>query len=161
MTAAVVEGSVLNLTDEDAETAVFTALGLASMCWTPAPSGVFDSTLAVRVGQELVEHLRRLRLLPDRVDVADAPTTTGVACCYTWDEVVSEAQSAGDEMCSASNDLFKCSRAAGHVADVHVANGVDQIVAVWSAAEADVAPTRPVYPGQRAAGLVPWDPGAA
>jgi hypothetical protein len=58
---------VLNLTDEDGETSVYLALGLASMCWEhPYRGGVFDSTLCAQVGRELIDHLRWLRLLPDQ-----------------------------------------------------------------------------------------------
>lgn len=35
--------------------AVFQALGTASMCWDPKPTGVFDSMEAKRVGEGLME----------------------------------------------------------------------------------------------------------
>ena len=58
--------TVLGFTDEDAETAIFTALGAASVCWENlSGAGEFDSTRCSEIGKELVEHLRRLRLLPD------------------------------------------------------------------------------------------------
>jgi len=36
---------------------VFTAMGEASMCWDPIPSGVFDSTRAQGVGDKLMEEI--------------------------------------------------------------------------------------------------------
>ena len=36
---------------------VFTAIGEASMCWEPIPTGVFDSTAAQKVGERLVADL--------------------------------------------------------------------------------------------------------
>lgn len=48
---------------EDAETAIGLALGAASMCWDPRPTGVFDSTKAGELVDELIAHLRKLRLL--------------------------------------------------------------------------------------------------
>lgn len=37
---------------------VFTALGEASMCWNPQPSKqVFDSTRAVKIGEELYNNI--------------------------------------------------------------------------------------------------------
>lgn len=41
------------------ETAVFEALGAASVCWTEPPAGVFDSERATMVGNALVERIRR------------------------------------------------------------------------------------------------------
>ena len=37
---------------------VFTALGEASMCWDPIPTGVFDSTNAGKIGNKLLADLR-------------------------------------------------------------------------------------------------------
>ena len=72
----------LGLTDEDAETAIFQALGAASMCWDPTPTGVFDSRRAENVGEELIVHLRRLRLLPDaRPKVAWSPPAEEDCMC--------------------------------------------------------------------------------
>jgi hypothetical protein len=57
---------VLNLTDQDGETAVYLALGAASACWENLDqAGVFESTRCAQIGQELIDHLRWLRLLPD------------------------------------------------------------------------------------------------
>ncbi len=39
---------------EAIETAVFQALGEASMCWSQRPKGIFDSTNAKRIGDELL-----------------------------------------------------------------------------------------------------------
>lgn len=49
---------ILDLTDEDTETSVFLALGAASVCWDETPTGVFDSTRAKQIGEELIAHLR-------------------------------------------------------------------------------------------------------
>lgn len=49
---------ILELTDEDTESAVFLALGAASMCWDETPTGVFDSERAEQIGNELIAHLR-------------------------------------------------------------------------------------------------------
>lgn len=47
--------------DEDGavsvESAVFQALGAASMCWSETPTGVFDSTKAKEIGEALLEKL--------------------------------------------------------------------------------------------------------
>jgi hypothetical protein len=60
------EDAVLGLTDEDAETAVFVALGAASMCWATIDlAGEFESVRCEQIGTELIAHLRRLRLMPD------------------------------------------------------------------------------------------------
>jgi hypothetical protein len=57
---------MLDLTDEDGETAVYLALGAASACWDNlSGAGVFDSTGCLQIGRELIDHLRWLRLLPD------------------------------------------------------------------------------------------------
>jgi len=42
---------------EEMKTKVFKALGSASMCWEPRPSGVFDSSLAQEFGDELMTYL--------------------------------------------------------------------------------------------------------
>ncbi|MCK9598164.1 MAG: hypothetical protein M0R06_03925 [Sphaerochaeta sp.] len=36
---------------------IFTAIGEASMCWEPRPTGVFDSTAAQKIGERLVAAL--------------------------------------------------------------------------------------------------------
>jgi|SRR5579872_1949731 len=41
------------------ETMVFQALGEASMCWGERPRGVFDSTNAKRIGDELIAEIIR------------------------------------------------------------------------------------------------------
>lgn len=41
------------------ESAVFQALGAASMCWEPRPTGLFDSTRAKLIGDALVEMIRK------------------------------------------------------------------------------------------------------
>ena len=64
MTEAPVE-PILRFTDEDTETAIFEALGAASVCWDPTPTGVFQSERASAIGYELVAHLRRLWFLPE------------------------------------------------------------------------------------------------
>lgn len=40
---------------QELESAVYQALGYASMCWSETPKGVFDSEEAARVGKELIE----------------------------------------------------------------------------------------------------------
>jgi hypothetical protein len=58
---------VLDLTDEDGETSVYRALGAASACWDNLDgAGEFDSPGCLQIGQELIDHLRWLRLLPDQ-----------------------------------------------------------------------------------------------
>lgn len=49
--------SIMGFTTQSAETAIFEALGAASMCWDDVPTGVFDSVRCKRIGEELVEHL--------------------------------------------------------------------------------------------------------
>ena len=55
---------------------VFTAIGEASMCWEPIPTGVFDSTAAQKVGERLVADLASavavepLAVLADRKGVS-------------------------------------------------------------------------------------------
>ena len=39
------------------ESAVFQALGAASMCWSETPKGIFDSTRAKEIGDKLLELL--------------------------------------------------------------------------------------------------------
>lgn len=56
--------SLLGLTDESSEEAIGVALGAVSACWEhPELAGAFDSRRAERVHQELVDHLRRFRLV--------------------------------------------------------------------------------------------------
>lgn len=43
---------------ETLDQAIFTALGAASMCWSEAPKGVFDSTRAKQIGEELADYVR-------------------------------------------------------------------------------------------------------
>ncbi len=45
-----------NLTKKQT-TAIFEALGEASMSWSETPKGVFDSSNAERIGNELIEKL--------------------------------------------------------------------------------------------------------
>lgn len=46
--------------DTPVPTAIFEALGAASMCWeTPEGAGVFDSSRAAAIGDELIVFLRR------------------------------------------------------------------------------------------------------
>lgn len=42
---------------EDATSAIFQALGAASMCWMDTPTGIFDSTRAKWVGDGLIAWL--------------------------------------------------------------------------------------------------------
>jgi hypothetical protein len=43
---------------EPLESAVYQALGAASMCWIPHPSGEFDSTRAKDIGDGLLAWMR-------------------------------------------------------------------------------------------------------
>lgn len=43
---------------EPLESAVFQALGAASMCWKPAPAGEFDSARAEAIGDGLLAWMR-------------------------------------------------------------------------------------------------------
>jgi hypothetical protein len=38
---------------------IYTAIGEASMCWSEAPEGVFDSENAARIGDELIAALTK------------------------------------------------------------------------------------------------------
>jgi len=42
---------------KDLEQAVFMALGAASVCWDAAPTGLFDSTRAKDIGEELLQFI--------------------------------------------------------------------------------------------------------
>jgi hypothetical protein len=43
------------------EEAVFQSIGEASVCWEDVPTGVFDSTRAKRVGDELMAFIKKQR----------------------------------------------------------------------------------------------------
>lgn len=45
------------------ESAIFQALGEASMCWDPRPTGIFDSTRAKEIGDRLVATIERLAIV--------------------------------------------------------------------------------------------------
>jgi hypothetical protein len=87
--------TIMNLTDEDAETAVFLALGAASVCWEDlSHTGVFQSQRCERIGRELIDHLRRLRLMPEEVHLlvdggtafaCGAPVTSGTRASFNRD----------------------------------------------------------------------------
>ena len=49
---------------------VFQALGEASLCWDERPYGIFDSTNANRIGNELLLAIKDelMRVMPDRLD---------------------------------------------------------------------------------------------
>jgi hypothetical protein len=38
---------------------VFTALGAASMCWSPRPTGVFKSEEAAEIGEMLMKNIKK------------------------------------------------------------------------------------------------------
>jgi hypothetical protein len=42
--------------------AVGEAMGFASMCWDPSPTGVFESELASRATDELIEFIHRKQI---------------------------------------------------------------------------------------------------
>ena len=53
-------GSIFNWpVDKPVHEAIGEAIGYASMCWNPIPTGVFDPTRAAAVARELEELLRR------------------------------------------------------------------------------------------------------
>jgi hypothetical protein len=41
--------------EKDFKTVLFEGLGLASMCWSETPKGVFDDALAVKTGNEVYD----------------------------------------------------------------------------------------------------------
>lgn len=53
------------LKKEQLNTLVFVALGEASMCWSKAPKGEFNSDKALLVGNKLVEDIENLFNLPE------------------------------------------------------------------------------------------------
>lgn len=53
------------MTDKEREL-VMQAIGEASMCWNPIPKGVFDSTNAKRVGEELLAKLESMEVGDDK-----------------------------------------------------------------------------------------------
>lgn len=52
------DDSIRHTLSEDDHTAIFEALGEASMCWEPRPTGVFESDEAKRVGEDLIKKLQ-------------------------------------------------------------------------------------------------------
>jgi hypothetical protein len=44
---------------KEIESRLFAALGMASMCWSEVPTGVFDSERAQEIGNELLELIAR------------------------------------------------------------------------------------------------------
>ena len=44
---------------KEIESRLFAALGMASMCWSEVPTGVFDSERAEEIGNELLELIAR------------------------------------------------------------------------------------------------------
>lgn len=40
---------------------VFVALGSASMCWLPRPTGEFDSIVAAEIGEKLMEKIKEFK----------------------------------------------------------------------------------------------------
>lgn len=47
----------LEIDPKTLENYVFEALGYASMCWSETPKGEFDSTRAMKCGNELIRHI--------------------------------------------------------------------------------------------------------
>ena len=45
-------------TSEPIKTQIFTALGEASMCWIPKPTGEFDSNTATQIGDRLYKSIK-------------------------------------------------------------------------------------------------------
>jgi hypothetical protein len=48
---------------------IFMAIGEASMCWDPKPTGVFDCTAAQKIGERLVADLSRHDALGQYLDL--------------------------------------------------------------------------------------------
>jgi len=48
----------MKLSPADVKSKIFEAIGEASMCWNPRPTGVFDSTHASKVAQNLYDYLK-------------------------------------------------------------------------------------------------------
>ncbi len=44
--------------EEELREKVFTAIGEASMCWNPKPSGVFDSSHAKEISEQLIDYIK-------------------------------------------------------------------------------------------------------
>ena len=44
--------------NKDIEAQIFSAIGEASMCWSEAPSGVFDDTRAASIAREVVAAIK-------------------------------------------------------------------------------------------------------
>jgi hypothetical protein len=57
----------MNKEEQELREKVFQALGKASMCWNPIPSGEFDSSKAQNIGNELMKEIRAI--LPPRQEV--------------------------------------------------------------------------------------------
>ena len=64
----------------DLDELIFIKLGEASMCWEPIPTGVFDSSNAKRIGDELVQKLKER----DR-KIWDAARETIQCSAEDWD----------------------------------------------------------------------------
>lgn len=43
------------------KTKIYESIGQASMCWDPIPSGIFDSTQAQKIGDELWNEIQKQR----------------------------------------------------------------------------------------------------
>ena len=57
------DGPIFNWpSDTPIHEAVMQAMGFASMCWEPRPTGVFDSEKAEMAGEELIAFLRRKQI---------------------------------------------------------------------------------------------------
>ncbi len=56
---------------------IFEALGSASICWNPRPTGIFDSSLVAQIGEELCQDLAEDETEHVDIPVGDAQTLRG------------------------------------------------------------------------------------
>lgn len=46
--------------DREIEEIIYMAMGAASVCWNPRPTGEFDSQAATEIGKEAIDKIRNL-----------------------------------------------------------------------------------------------------
>ncbi len=61
------------------KTKIFESLGTASMCWSEIPTGVFESTLAQKIGDELVKAIKESYESPTSAPVEVGKTAEELA----------------------------------------------------------------------------------
>lgn len=77
---------------KDLTTKVFEALGEASMCWSETPKGVFESSNAKRIGDQLVKDINED--LPNAITVLQnhlKEDKTGGSYYYAWQSNIAMA----------------------------------------------------------------------